>query len=160
MMTLVKRRTATAPETLEQSARDYRDLQAAVSTRRCILRGKQSANQFFRVINGKVFKVRLDIQSYPIFYTWSEERAEDSEPRINFSLSAATEADLVAARSASPAQAGQIDILLRILRDSEASAPPMRIEITNADKIGTAPRVMSVKRNDAGKLTGAVVATP
>jgi hypothetical protein len=56
-------------------------------------------------------------------------------------------ADLVAVRE-----------LLRIVRDEPAE--PLAIQILNADQIGTAPRVMTVRRNDSGRLTGAVVATP
>jgi hypothetical protein len=42
------------------------------------------------------------------------------------------------------------------LIDGEAPAPPLRIEVANADKIG-ADRVLTVKRDSAGKLSGAVI---
>jgi len=72
-------------------------------------------------------------------------------------LSAATEADLLAAKSASPEQAGQIDVLLRILRDRETPPLPIRVEITNANELAPAGKVMTIKRNDSGKMTGALV---
>ena len=72
-------------------------------------------------------------------------------------MSAATEADLLAAKSASPEQAGQIDVLLRILRDRETPPLPIRVEITNANELAPAGKVMTIKRNDSGKMTGALV---
>ena len=60
-------------------------------------------------------------------------------------------------RLASPEQAGQIDVLLRILRDRETPPLPIRVEITNANELAPAGKVMTIKRNDSGKMTGALV---
>ena len=51
----------------------------------------------------------------------------------------------------------QIDVLLRILRDGETPPTPIRVEITNANELAPAGKVMTIKRNDSGKMTGAVV---
>jgi hypothetical protein len=42
----------------------------------------------------------------------------------------------------------------------EPQPQPLEIKIVNAKEIGTGVRVLSVKRDDAGKMSGAVVATP
>src|SRR5690349_11463151 len=89
--------------------------------------------------------MRLEVKSCDIFYTWSNERTEHSAPEVNISLSTATESDLVAAKSASPAQADQIDILLRVLRDGETPAPPLRIELVNASEVGKVDKILTVK---------------
>ena len=51
----------------------------------------------------------------------------------------------------------QIDVLLRILRDGETPPTPIRVEITNANELAPAGKGMTIKRNDSGKMTGAVV---
>jgi len=47
--------------------------------------------------------------------------------------------------------------LIDHLRAEEAPREPLQIEIINADKIGKVDKIISVKRDDAGKMTGAVL---
>jgi len=42
----------------------------------------------------------------------------------------------------------------------ESEPQPLAIEIVNASEVGTGVRVLSVKRDDDGKMTGAIVASP
>ena len=39
----------------------------------------------------------------------------------------------------------------------EAQPQPLEIKIVNAREVGTGDRVLAVKRDDTGKMTGAVV---
>ena len=85
-----------------------------------------------------------------------------SGTNVNLAISAASEADLLAAQKAAPEKAIEIDKLLTYLRaakdaQAQAAAKPIRVEITNAsdfaDKRGT---VVRVERDGSGQLTGAV----
>ena len=49
----------------------------------------------------------------------------------------------------------RVQEFLRIVRDEPAA--PLRIELVNPEKVGTADKVVSVKRGDDGKMTGALV---
>jgi hypothetical protein len=74
-------------------------------------------------------------------------------------LDEATEADLIAAKSASSSQTHEIDTLIKFLRaNKEAAAsepaPPIRVEITNASEL-TKDTVLTVTRDAEGKLAGA-----
>jgi hypothetical protein len=52
----------------------------------------------------------------------------------------------------------RVQEFLRIVRDEPAQ--PLEIRVVNAGEVGTGVRVLPVKRDDGGKMTGAVVATP
>ena len=68
---------------------------------------------------------------------------------------------MAASKDAPGAQQVGLKRFLELVRaDGEAPAPPLRIEVVNADKIGTSDRILKVKRDDAGRLSGASVITP
>jgi hypothetical protein len=152
-------RTAVAPATLEQSAKDYRELLTALSTKRQIMKGGRSESMIFQVVDGKVLVAAFQMKQHDVFYTWNNGEVEQAAPEINLSLNIATEEQLIAARAMVPAaQAGQIDILLKIVRDGETPPAPLRVEIVNPDKIG-ADRVLTIKRTDDGKMAAVVSQT-
>lgn len=148
-------RTAVTPAMLEQSARDYRELLTAVSTKRQITRGGQSANLSFQVIDGKVLRVAMATQTHPTFYTFHNGQVDQTATDITLSVGFATEAELIAARAMVPAAtAGQIDVLLKLVREGAQPPAPIRVEITNADAFQK-DTILTVKRDDSGKLSGA-----
>lgn len=151
-------RAMTTPVTLEQAAKDYRDLQVAVSTKRQITKGAQFANLSFQSVDGRVLRAAMITQNHPMFYTWHTGELEMRASEITLSLGIATEAELIAARSmVSPAQAGQIDVLLKLVRDGEQPEKPLRVEIVNANELAPATKVAAVKRGDDGKVSGLIV---
>src|SRR5437588_11063803 len=79
-------RTSTAPATLDQAAKDYRDLLTAISTKRQILRGGQSANLIFQSVDGKVLRLAMVTKTGPLFYTWHNGQVEDTAPEVTLSL--------------------------------------------------------------------------
>lgn len=108
-----------------------------------------TAHQFFKVVAGKVIKATLVMKGAEIFS--SDEYTADiapkalmtgsiSRPSADLVLDEATEADLIAAKSASPSQTHEIDTLIKFLRatkEAAASEPasPSRVEITNASEL-------------------------
>jgi hypothetical protein len=42
----------------------------------------------------------------------------------------------------------------------ESQPQPLEIRVVNASEVGTGVRVLSVKRDDDGKMTGAIGASP
>src|SRR5262249_50227866 len=89
-----------------------------------------TAAQFFKVVAGKVIKGTLVIKGAEISAS-DEYRAEMalkalmtgsvSTPRVDLALDEATEGDLIAAKSAAPSQALQLDALIKYLRASKAA---------------------------------------
>ena len=73
---------------------------------------------------------------------------------ISISLAEATEADLVAAKSARPDQAHNADALIKFLKQGAEPPPPIRVQITNAADLQK-DSVLSIRRDDSGRLAGA-----
>ena len=121
------------------------------------LQRRESAGLAFQVIDGKVMRVAVLTKAYPIFYTWHNRSVEHRAPEITISAGFATEAELLAARSmVQPAQPGQIDVLLKLLRDGQQPAAPIRVELVNANELAR-DKVLVIKRADDGKMSGAIV---
>ena len=81
----------------------------------------------------------------------------------NLSIVPATEADLIDAGKAAPINGTGADQVasrefLRIVRNEPAQ--PLEIRVVNAGEVGTSAKVLTVKRDDTGKMTGAVVQSP
>src|SRR5262249_22167621 len=135
-----------------------------------LFQSKPTASQFFKVVAGKVIKGTLVMKGADI--SASDEYTADialkalmtgsvSTPWADLALDEATEADLIAAKSAAPSQTHEIDALIKFLRASKAAetiepAPPIRVEIVNAEELTPKDTVVRVERNSAGQLTGAV----
>ena len=140
---------------LDQSAKDYRDLLSALSNKRQIMGGSTSASLMFQAVDGKVIATGLQMKFSDMFYTWSSRKVEYDEPHITVSSGFATEAQLLQARSMVPAvQVGQIDALLKMVRDGVTPPAPIRVEITNTDQLQR-DTILSIKRDDTGKVSGA-----
>jgi hypothetical protein len=82
---------------------------------------------------------------------------------VNLSIVPATEADLIDAEKAAAingTEADQVAIrkFLRIVHNEPAQ--PLEIRVVNASEVGTSAKVLTVKRDDTGKMTGAVVQSP
>jgi hypothetical protein len=86
--------------------------------------------------------------------------AQALQPWSTITIAEATEADLITARAESPAVAAELEGLLRHLRTAPTDAPPLRVEIVNADALKPdRPEIrrIDVERDSEGKLSGAVV---
>jgi hypothetical protein len=79
-----------------------------------------------------------------------------SRDRVTVSIAPATEADLLDALESVKGSARlRVQEFLRIVRAEPAQ--PLEIKIVNASEIGKVDKIMTVKRDDTGKLSGAVV---
>jgi hypothetical protein len=129
-----------------------------------------TATQFFKVVGGKLIKATLVMQGAEI--SAADEYVADvalkalmsgtiSKPWANLALEEATEADLIAGKTADPSRTHDFDALIKYLRVTKEAAaaepaPPLRVEIVNADELTPKDTVLRVQRDAEGKLTGAV----
>src|SRR6266481_4277833 len=98
------------PVTLEQSARDYRDLVTAACTKRKIVGADETVTLGFQMIAGKLLKVVVVVKTPDLCYTWHTHEIETTAPAIEVLIGLATEGDLIAARKiARRAQYAAID---------------------------------------------------
>ena len=136
---------------------------------RKIIGAKPFANQTFKVTAGRVVKMSLVLKGTEVWCKdeISAEIAEKaliggsvSVPNITLSLTEATEAELIAAKSLAPEQVDKIDVLLNFMKANEQPpqpAPPLRVEITNPDQLQR-DTVLTVRRDAEGKLVSATAA--
>jgi hypothetical protein len=114
-----------------------------------LLSSQPFSQQFFTVVNGQVVKAMLTVKPGEVFakdpYVADIARKaligeSVSGTNVNLAISAASEADLLAAQKAAPEKAIEIDKLLTYLRaakdaQAQAAAKPIRVEITNASRV-------------------------
>jgi hypothetical protein len=128
-----------------------------------VLEANPIAQQTFRIVAGKVIKVTLVMKDIEAFCN-DEFSAEIVSKALNngritpsvisISLAEATEADLVAAKSARPDQAHNADALIKFLKQGAEAPPPIRVEITNAKELQK-DTVLRLHRDESGKLESA-----
>jgi len=121
--------------------------------------GETNDGVTFCKVGKAVLKVCSQSISGDLSYNVARNVVNCSRDRVTVSIAPATEGDLLDALEICKGSARlRIKELLQIVRDEPAQ--PLEIKIVNASEVGTGVRVLTVKRDDAGKMSGAVVATP
>ena len=124
------------------------------------VKGHQSGRTIFMLVGRTVCKLALEfITPGCQFKMRDAARTSRPAPITNISVTAATEAELVNALSLvrSDNEIVVLGELLKLVRAAEAPAAPLQVTITNANELAPAGKVMTVKRDSSGKLSGAVV---
>ena len=109
---------------------------------------------FCRVGNA-VLKVCSQSLTGDLVYNVARNVLHCSRDRVSVTIAPATEGDLLDALEVVKGSARlSIQEFLRIVRDQPAE--PTLIKIVNASEINATPKVLTVKRDDSGKLSGAI----
>jgi hypothetical protein len=110
----------------------------------------------FCQVGNAVLKVCSQTSSSDLVYNVARNVVNCSRDRVTVSIAPATEADLLDALESVKGSARlRVQEFLRIVRAEPAQ--PLEIKIVNASEIGKVDKIMTVKRDDTGKLSGAVV---
>jgi len=130
-----------------------------------VIESKARADQTFQLVGGKLIKVTV-FQKGPEFFCTDDidtamvgkalRNGEASAPILSIQLSEATEADLLAAKSARPDQASNADAWIEFLKENAQPPPPIRVELVNASELQK-DTVLRIHRDDSGKLESATV---
>jgi len=113
----------------------------------------------FCKVGNAVLKVCSQSISGDFVYNVARNTLNCSRDRVTVSIAPASEGDLLdALESAKGSARLRVQEFLRIVRDEPAQ--PLEIRVVNASEVGTGVRVLSVKRDDDGKMSGAIVASP
>jgi hypothetical protein len=123
---------------------------------RTLLKGGETATgeNFCRVGNA-ILKVCSQSLTGDLVYNVARNVVNCSRDRVTVSISPASEGELLDALESVKGSARlRIQEFLRIVRAEPAE--PTLIKIVNASEINATPKVLTVKRDDSGKLTGAV----
>jgi hypothetical protein len=133
---------------------------ATVSLRRPLYIDETASSQtVFREIVGTLIKITATCQSGPIIFDPSQNELIYRQPVVTCDVVPCREADLIDA--AKVARTGQDEVQIRRwigkLRQADEAPKPIEIKIVNANELAPAGKVMTVKRDSSGKLSGAVV---
>jgi hypothetical protein len=74
-----------------------------------------------------------------------------SPPFLSIQLSEATEADLLAAKSARPDQAHRVDGWIKFLKQNAEPPPPIQVQFLNAAELQK-DTILRIHRDESGKL--------
>lgn len=109
----------------------------------------------FCQVRNAVLKVCSQSSSGDLVFNVARNVVNCSRDRVTVTISPASEGDLLDALETVKGSARlRIHEFLRIVRAEPAQ--PALIKIVNASEINATPKVLTVKRDDSGKLTGAV----
>jgi hypothetical protein len=110
-----------------------------------------------------VIKISIQFRNYDLTYNPARQEFAGALPQPVISIEAASEGDLLdlersLTKNGTGADLVAVRELLRIVRDEPAQ--PLEIRVVNASEVGAGVRVLTVKRDDDGKMSGMVVASP
>ena len=124
---------------------------------------QQSGITFARV-GETIIKVSSEVSKSPVVFNWARNSIAVAPDRTTVNIAPATLGELLDCQRELEKN-GNGEARVRVaefiahMRQEAEPAGPMRIEIVNAKEIGTTPKVMTIKRNDSGKMVGAVSQT-
>jgi hypothetical protein len=129
----------------------------ALDQDRTLIKGGESNDGVtFCQVGKAVLKVSSQSITGYLRYNVARNAVSCSRDRVMVEIAPATEYDLLDALESVKGSARlRVQEFLRIVRDEPAQ--PMEIKIVNASEIGKVDKIMTVKRDDTGKLSGAVV---
>jgi hypothetical protein len=116
-------------------------------------------NVSFARVGRAVIKVSVKLKCYDLTFNAARGGFTGALPQPLISIEPAAESDLLdlqrwLTQNGTGADQVAIREFLRIVRDEPAQ--PVPITIVNAEQVGATPKVLTVKRDDSGKLSGAV----
>jgi hypothetical protein len=118
--------------------------------------GEYNDGVTFCQVGNAVLKVCSQSLTGDLVYNVARNVVTCSRDRVTVSIAPASEGDLLDALESVKGSARlRVQEFLRIVRDEPAQ--PLEIKIVNASEIGKVDKIMTVKRDDTGKLSGAVV---
>ena len=117
-------------------------------------------NVSFARVGHAVVKISVKFRNYDLSYNPARREFTGALPQPLINVEAASEGDLVdmerwLSQNGTGADIVAIREFIALVRQ-EAQPQPLAITIVNAKEIGSVAKVLTVKRDDTGKLSGAV----
>jgi hypothetical protein len=122
-----------------------------------------SRHREFQLIGGKLIKIDIAQKGAEFFCADEVDAAvvakalnagKITEPFLSVNVTEATVEDLVAAKALRPDKAQDVEGWIKFLKNGAVPPPPLRVEIVNARELEK-DTVVTLKRDESGKLTGA-----
>ena len=123
--------------------------------------GTHHCGMTFAKIGDTVIRVSSEVEKSPITFNWAANVVRCAPDRVSVNIAPATLGDLLDCqrqleRNGSGEARVRVAEFIAHVRQ-EAQPQPMQIEIVNASQIGKSDKIISIKRDSEGKLSGAAV---
>jgi hypothetical protein len=118
-------------------------------------------NISFARVGRAVVKIAVKFRNYDLTYNPARREFSGALPQPMIAVEAASEGDLIdmkrwLSQNGTGADVVAIREFVAIVRQ-ETQPQPLAIQIVNAKEIGSVEKILTVKRDDSGKMTGAAV---
>jgi hypothetical protein len=147
---------------MSKSAGTLQALMQHLATDRVLLEGStQRSGVSFARIGDTVIRVSSEVEKQPVIFNWAQNMVRCVPDRVSINIAAATLAELLDCQR-DLEKNGSGEARVRIAEfiahvRQEAQQKPLEIRVVNPEELRAPDKVISVKRNDSGKMTGAVV---
>lgn len=163
---------ATKEQATESAILDIRALSKAGGTLTALLQhlqqdrvliegSTQRSGVTFARVGDTVIRVSSEVEKSPLVFNWAQNALRCVPDRVSVNIAPATLAELLdCQRELEKNGSGEARVrvaeFIAFMRQEAEPAGPLKIEIVNASEINATPKVLTVKRDDSGKLTGAI----
>ena len=135
-----------------------------LSSDRLLVPGTHSQQCTFAKLGNVVIRVEALVETSGVVFNWKENVVRHSPDKIRVNITPATLGDLLdCQRDLEKNGSGEARVTVEKwigeMRQGPETPPPLQIQILNPEKIGKVDKVMSVKRDSEGRLSGAVLQT-
>jgi len=150
---------------LVQMSKSAATLQALVkhlATDRVLVEGStQRSGITFARVGDTVIRVSSEVEKSPMVFDWAQNVVRYAPERVSVNIAPVTLGELLdCQRELEKNGNGEARVkvaeFIAHVRQEQPQPQPLQIEIINPEKIGSTAKILTVKRDDSGKLSGAV----
>ncbi len=147
---------------MSKAAGTLKALMQHLATDRVLVEGSthRSGATFARV-GDTVLRVSSEVEKSPVVFNWAQNVVRYTPDRVSVNIASATLGELLDCQREleknGPGEAWvQVTEWITLMRQ-EGEPQPLQIEIVNAKEVFSPAKILSVKRDDSGKLSGATI---
>lgn len=120
----------------------------------------QRSGVTFARVGDTIVRVSSEVEKSPVLFNWARNVVQCVPDRVSVNIAPATLGELLDCQreleknGSGEARVRVAEFIAHMRQESEPQ--PLAIEIVNAKDIGSVPKVLTVRRDDEGKLSGVV----
>ncbi len=146
---------------MSKAAGTFQALMQHLATDRVLMDGSTQRSGFtFARVGDTVIRVSSEVEKSPVVFNWAQNIVRSAPERVSVNIAPATLADLLDAQreleknGSGEARVGIAELIAHMRRETQPQ--PLEIRVVNANELRSPDKVISIKRGDDGKMTGAI----
>jgi hypothetical protein len=148
---------------MSKSAATLQALMQHLATDRVLLEGStQRSGVTFARVGDTVIRVSSEVEKSPLVFNWAQNALRCTPDRVSVNIAPATLGELLdCQRELEKNGSGEARVkvaeFIAHMRRQETEPQPIAIQIVNAKEVFSPAKILSVKRDEPGKLSGATI---